>query len=144
VAGADVIRGWAQDVKRFADDWPRQGGDVLARDVTAQLRADTGGDGRLSHDRRGGAADVQVTASAGQADVVGAGNMGTWAILETGTKSHTTTGRGLRGVVRTPYGPRRTVNVSGVPGRQTWSRGIDQGMGAVEADAARAWGQVGS
>jgi hypothetical protein len=143
VAGADVVRGWARDVRRFADDWPKQGAEVLSRDVTDRLRADTGGDGRLSH-YRGGGATVQVTSGAGTAEVAGSGAMGVWAILESGTTAHTVTGRGARGVVLSPYGPRRSVRVSGVRGKQTWSQGVDRGMDAADADAGRAWAQVGS
>ena len=141
MSGADVVRGWASDVRRFADDWPRQGGAVLARAVVDQLNADTG-DGRLSHDRRGGVANVEVTAGRASADVTGAGSIGTWVILESGTRAHPVTGKGTTGVVRTPYGPRRTVTVRGARARQTWTRGVDRGMDAVEADATRAWATV--
>lgn len=140
MSGAATVRGWAKDVKRFADDWPRQGGDVLKRAVDAELRGDTGGDGAMG---TLGRASVEVTARPAEADVVGAGSRAVWAILEGGTRAHTVTGKGPRGLLRTPYGPRRRVNVSGAPAKRTWSRGVERGMAAVEADAERAWGGVG-
>lgn len=136
------MRQWARDVQRFADDWPAQGAEVLAAVVDAQLRADTGGDGAFSRDTAG-RADVDTTTGRGEADVVGAGAMGVWAILEHGTGGHEVRARRGR-VLATPYGPRPVVRVSGVRPRRTWSRGVERGMQAVERDATAAWGRVGA
>lgn len=142
-SGAATVRQWVRDVQRFADDWPAEGADVLADAVERQLRADTGGDGRFSRDRSGGRATVEVDAGRGQADVTGAGSMGTWAILEHGTRSHDVAAAEGR-ALSTPHGPRRSVRVSGVRPRETWTRGVDDGMSDLERDGAAAWSKVGA
>lgn len=140
--GAATVRGWGRDVAVFARDWPADGARVLAREVADRLARDTGGDGRLSHGRRLGAATVDVDTGAGRADVSSGGSSAVWSILEHGTRAHVTRARPGR-VLATPYGPRRSVSVRGTPPAHTWTRGSERGMDAAERAAAAAWGQVG-
>ncbi|HKV67682.1 MAG TPA: hypothetical protein VJN72_06300 [Gaiellales bacterium] len=117
-SGAATVRQWSADIQRFVDDWPAQAAEVLARAVDERARADTGGDGRFSHGKKLGRADVDVDAGRTSADVFGAGSIGLWAILENGTRK-------------------------GVQARRTWTRGVDAGMALVERDADTAWQRVG-
>jgi hypothetical protein len=141
VAGSAVIRGWARDVQRFADDWPADGIEVVDQAITDRLRADTG-DGGLSHGRGMGRATTRVTKRAGEAEVAADGSMRVWGIIEGGTSAHTVTAK--RGkMLRTPYGPRRSVHVSGIPARHTFTEGADTGLDAAARDAESAWARVG-
>jgi hypothetical protein len=141
-SGGATVRQWARDIGRFADDWPAQGADVLARAVQDQLRADTGGDGGFSRGRNLGRADVTVDPGRGQAEVAGSGSMAVWTMLEHGTRPHEVrAGRGR--VLATPYGPRPYVRVSGMRPKRTWTRGVQAGMPQVGRDGDQAWGRVG-
>jgi hypothetical protein len=141
-SGAGTVHQWARDIERFADDWPAQGATVLQRAVEQQLRADTGGDGGLSHARDLGRASVDVDPGRASADVLGAGSMAVWVMLEHGTRGHDVrAGRGR--VLRTPYGPRRVVHVSGMAAKRTWSSGVQAGMPQVARDGEAAWSRVG-
>jgi len=142
VAGADTIRGWARDVQRFADDWPAAGAEVVDETITARLRADTGGDGGLSHGRGLGRATTRITKRRGEAEVSADGSMRVWGILEGGTSTHTVKARG-GGFLRTPYGPRRTVTVSGVPARRTFTEAAETGLQAAARDAEAQWARIG-
>jgi hypothetical protein len=113
---------------------------VLAERISSELRAATGGDGRLSR-HPGGAADVSQEAGQGSADVSASGNRGVWGILEKGTTPHITRAKG-RGLLRTPYGPRPFVRVSGVPARRTWSRGVEAGTPDVIRSAETTFKEV--
>lgn len=143
MSGAATVRGWARDIKSFADDWPRHGAVALQHELDAALRADTGGDGALSHARDLGAASVEIDASPGEADVNGAGAMAVWVMLEHGTRAHKVAAPKGR-TLNTPYGPRPFVHVSGMRAKRTWTRGLDRGMPAVERDAEQAWSKVGA
>jgi hypothetical protein len=141
VAGADDIRGFGRDVRRFADDWPAHGIGVVDDAIEQRLRADSG-DGALSHDRGGGRATTRIVKGSATADVVADGNRGVWGILEGGTRPHTVTaGRGR--LLRTPYGPRRSVNVSGVRGKRTFTLGAERGLEDAVRDAEAQWAKVG-
>ena len=140
MSGAPVIRGWAQDIQRFADTAPRQAIRVVDDAVRDQLQHDTG-DGSFSRGRNLGRATTRVTSSAGEAEVEAAGSLRVWAILESGTSAHQV--RADRGrLLRTPYGPRPAVRVSGVPPRQTFSRGAQAGLEDAAQELERAWGQA--
>lgn len=137
MAAGDGLRRLAKRAERMEREWPRDAARDLERVVTGNLRAATG-DGALSHGRRMGKATVDVHGSAGKATVEAGGSMAVWAIIEAGTKPHTVrAGRG--GVLRTPFGPRPAVTVSGAPARRTWTRGVARGMPAVETSAERAF-----
>jgi len=141
-SGAATVHQWAREIQRFADDWPAQGADVLQRAITSQLQADTGGDGGLSHARNLGRANVEVDAAAGSADINGSGSMAVWVMLEHGTRAHDVrAGRGR--VLRTPFGPRTVVRVSGMAAKRTWTRGVEAGMPQVARDGDAAWSRVG-
>jgi len=142
VAAADTIQGWGRDVRRFADDWPARGAELVDEAILARLRADSG-DGSLSHDRRGGRATTRIIKASGSADVVAAGNRGVWGILEGGTRPHTVTAAKGR-TLRTPYGPRREVRVSGVRGRHTFTEGAARGLDLAAKDAEAQWARVGA
>jgi hypothetical protein len=142
VAGADTIRGWADDVARFADDWPAKGAEVVDEAITQRLRADSG-DGRLSHDKGGGRATTRIIKSSGSADVVADGSRGVWGILEGGTRPHTVdAGKGH--ALRTPKGPRRIVKVSGARGKRTFTEGAQRGLEQAAKDAEAQWARVGA
>ena len=128
--GAAGIRGWARDVARFADDWPRHGAEVAAEIVTAALAGDGGG--RFSNAPHM-SARVEVRGGNGSASAVGVG--GGWTWLEHGTRSHTVNAKG-GGFLRTPYGPRRKVEITGMPAKRTWTRGAARAVDAARKDAA--------
>ena len=141
MAGADTIRGWARDVQRFADDWPADGITVVDRAIVDRLRADTG-DGGLSHGRNMGRATTRITKGSSEASVAADGSMRVWGILEGGTSPHVV--RAARGrMLRTPYGPRAEVRVSGVRARHTFTLGADKGLDDAVRDAEAAWARVG-
>lgn len=142
-SAAASIRGYASDLRQFADDEPRQGAEMLADAIEARLRADTGGDGGFSHGREMGRATVDVRASAGTADVIGAGSRAVWAILEHGTASHDVHAR-RGGVLSTPHGPRRSVHVSGVAARQTWTKANEATIPLVQRETERRFAQLGA
>lgn len=127
---ADAITGLARDVRRFADDWPRHGAEIAADVVSAALAADGGG--RFSNAPHM-SARVEVRGGGGSADVVGVG--GGWTWLQHGTRAHTVTAKG-GGFLRTPYGPRRSVNVEGMAAKRTWDRGAARAVDAATRDAA--------
>ena len=106
--------------RQVAQELPGEAAEAARPELESVLRSDTGGDGRLSN-LSGGSATVQVSGGAGRADVEAGGNRGAWRILESGTRAHEIRARGK--ALRTPYGPRRVVNVSGARAKRTWSRG---------------------
>ena len=132
--GGDGLRRLAERAERMERDWPRDAAQLVEKAVDAGLRQATG-DGGFSHGPRMGRASVRVNASSGRARVEAAGSMAVWTILETGTTPHTVDA-GPGRVVRTPFGPRRRVRVSGVSGRHTWTRAVTQAMPQVRRDAA--------
>lgn len=141
MAGADTIRGWARDVQRFADDWPAVGITVVDQAVVDRLRADTG-DGSFSHGRNMGRATTRIQKGRSEASVAADGSMRVWGILESGTSAHVV--RAARGrMLRTPYGPRAQVRVSGVRARHTFTEGADRGLTGAVRDAETAWARVG-
>jgi hypothetical protein len=141
-SAAAAIRSYADDVRRLADEQPAAGAALLAETIDAALRADTGGDGGFSHGQGMGRATVDVLTRSGSADVIGAGSRGVWAILEHGTRGHEVrAGRG--GFLRTPYGPRRAVNVSGVAARRTWTRANERALPLIENETERRFAQIG-
>jgi hypothetical protein len=139
---ADPIRAWARDVQRFADEWPAAGIGVVDDAITNRLRADTGGDGGFSRGRRMGRATTRIVKATGSAEVVADGSRAVWTILEDGTSSHDVVAPS-GGFLRTPYGPRRKVHVSGVPARRTFTAGAEQGLDAAARDAETAWSRIG-
>lgn len=134
--------GWtrvADDVRRFDRDAPGEAIDVVDEEITRQLRADTGGDGGLSHGRNLGRATTTVTKGDGEAEVVAAGSMRVWGIIEGGTRAHTVDA-GVGRVLATPYGPRRRVRVGGARGRRTFTESCARGMDLAARELERAWG----
>jgi hypothetical protein len=138
---ADPIRAWARDVQRFADDWPADGIAVVDEAITARLRADTG-DGGFSRGRRMGRATTRITKASGSAEVVADGSRAVWTILEDGTAAHDVVAPS-GGFLRTPYGPRRRVHVSGVRARRTFTLGAETGLDAAARDAETRWARIG-
>jgi len=145
VNGGAEYRAIARKVEEFGAYWCRHSGDLVAQQITNQLRADTGGDGRLSNARLG-PADVRVKATAKAAYIKNSGSKVVWAWLEEGTGTHTISpkgrGRGRRRALRTPYGPRARVTVSGMKPKQTWTKGNERGMAAAERDATYQFGRM--
>ena len=47
------------------------------------------------------------------------------------------------GFLRTPYGPRRKVNVSGMAAKKTWDKGAGKAVDAARRDAAAAFVEGG-
>lgn len=141
MAGAgDGLRRLAQRAESMQREWPRDAAVVVERAVTGQLRSATG-DGALSRGRDLGWATVEVDARPGSAAVTAGGSMAVWAIIERGTEGHIVdAGEGR--VLRTPYGPRRRVSVSGAPGKRTWSRGVAEAMPRVRASAGDAFREL--
>ena len=139
---ANEIRGWADDVRRFADDWPGQAAELVDDAIRRRLNADSG-DGGLSHGRNMGRATTRITVRDGDATVDADGSRRVWGILEGGTTAHVVTaGRGR--LLRTPYGPRPSVRVAGVRARHTFTIGADTGLQAAERDADSAWSRIGA
>lgn len=127
--GAPLVR-LARDADRFAKDWPHEGAVIIERAVTAELRSAPGG-GNVPGVGR---ATVEVESSAGSADVSAAGSMRVWSWVENGTRAHDVNAR-PGGYLRTPYGPRRRVHVSGWRATGAWSNGIQSADAAVMSDA---------
>lgn len=141
MAGAgDGLRQLAQRAERMEQEWPRAAAEVVERAVTAQLRSATG-DGTLSHGRQLGRATVDVDARPGQASVTAGGSMAVWAIIQRGTRGHVTDA-GPGRVLATPFGPRRRVEVSGAPGKRTWTRGVAEALPRVRSTADDAFREV--
>jgi hypothetical protein len=139
MSGAADIRAWGEDIQAFARDAPGDAIRVVDQAIRDQLQQDTGGDGALSHGRDLGRATTQVRARDGEAQVDAAGSLRVWAILESGTSGHEV--RAPRGhFLRTPYGPRPSVRVSGVPGRETFTRAAQSGLEDAQHELERAWG----
>ena len=138
---ANTIRGWADDVRRFADDWPAQGARVVDDAIRRRLIADSG-DGGLSHGRNMGRATTRITVRSGDAEVVADGSRRVWGILEGGTSPHVVRAAPGR-MLRTPFGPRPSVRVSGVRARRTFTQGADDGLTRAAQDAESAWTRVG-
>ena len=126
----------ARDVARFADDWPRQGAEVAAGVLRGQLAADGGGSFSKAP---GMSARVEVRPGSGSAEAVGVG--GGWTWLQDGTRSHTVNAK-AGGFLRTPYGPRRTVNVSGMAAKNTWGKGAGKAVAAAARDATAAFSKA--
>jgi len=127
----------ARDVAGFADDWPRHGAEVAADILRGELAADGGGSFSNAPHM---SARVEVRGGNGEAAAVGVG--GGWTWLQHGTQAHTVTGRGPRGLLRTPYGPRRTVNVAGMAAKGTWTRGAGRAVDAARKDATAAFARA--
>jgi hypothetical protein len=137
---ASEIKGWADDVRRFADDWPADGARIVDEAVRRRLNADTG-DGGLSHGRNMGRATTRINVRGGEAEVVADGSRRVWGILEGGTSPHVV--KASRGrMLRTPFGPRPSVRVSGVRPRHTFTEGADDGLARAARDAESAWAKV--
>jgi hypothetical protein len=137
--------GWsrvADDVRRFDRDAPGDAIDVVDDEITRQLRADTGGDGGLSRGRSLGRATTQVTKGKGEAEVVAAGSMRVWGIIEGGTSAHTMTapqGHPLR----TPYGPRYRARIGGSAARHTFTESCRRGLDRAADELTDAWVGLG-
>jgi hypothetical protein len=139
---SDTIRDFGRDVRRFADTWPADGIELVDKAITDRLRADTG-DGGLSHGRNMGRATTRITARKGEATVDADGSRRVWGILQGGTSTHTVTARPGR-FLRTPYGPRRQVTVTGVRARRTFTEGADKGLADATKDAESTWSRLGA
>ena len=139
MSGEATIRGWGRDIQRFGREAPRDAIRVVDDAVRQQLQRDTGGDGGFSHGRELGRAQTRVTSSPGEAVVEAAGSMRVWGILQRGTSGHEV--HAARGrFLRTPYGPRRSVRVSGVSARETFTSGAQAGLEDAARELERAWG----
>jgi hypothetical protein len=141
VAAGGMFRQVAADLQRFSREWPPQGAAVLEREATQRVRAATGGDGRLSHARGRGPATVRVKKAAGTAEVAADGDRGVWAILEYGTSTHVVRAKPGK-LLRTPYGARRQVTVSGVRAKRPWDTAMASGEPKVMRDAERRFAQI--
>lgn len=98
------------------------------RDVT---RADSGGDMRLSGvGRRGARVGARYDVKGTRNPVALVRATGPMHLLERGARPHEIRGRRGR-LMRTPYGPRRSVQHPGAPAKHTWSRGVDASVPAV-------------
>ena len=71
------------------------------------------------------------------------GSRRVWGILEGGTSAHVVNAR-AGGFLRTPYGPRRRVKVSGAPARHTFTEAADRGLDRAAKDAEAAWSRIGA
>jgi hypothetical protein len=138
---ASEIRGFADDVRRFVDDWPADAADVVNESIRRRLAADIG-DGTFSHGRTMGRATTRITVRGGSAEVAADGSRRVWGILEGGTSPHVVRARPGR-MLRTPFGPRPTVRVSGVRARRTFTEGADDGLTRAARDAESAFARVG-
>lgn len=142
-SGAATINGWARDVSRFADDLPGASIGVVERAIEARLRADTGGDGALSHGRNLGRATTSTTVSNGEAIVVPSGSRNVWGILQGGTQAHVVRAK-PGSFLATPYGPRAQVHVGRSRARHTFTEGATIGLDAAQRDVERRWAAFGS
>jgi hypothetical protein len=147
VTAADGLRSTAAAARRYPADWVKASTAAVAKATRATLRADTGGDGALSHFRGGGPkARVKVTTRYGstlsEASITAAGAGAIWSWLEDGTKGHRVQARERGGELATPYGPRPVVHVSGRRPMRTWRRAVDPVLPRLDADAARRWDRV--
>lgn len=141
MSGAATIRGWGRDIQQFERDAPRDAIRVVDQAVRDQLQRDTGGDGGFSHGRDLGRATTRVTSSAGEAEVEASGSMRVWGILQGGTRGHEV--RAAKGkFLRTPQGPRRSVRVSGVSARETFTTAAQAGLEDAARELERAWGEL--
>jgi hypothetical protein len=141
VSAADIAR-WARDVEAFAREQPAELAEVIDERVTEQLRRDTGGDGALSNGRALGRATTRIDARVGEAEVRADGSIGLWRLLESGSKPHEIAAPRGR-LLRTPYGPRRSVHVRGVRGRRTFSTGAQRGLTDASREMQQRWAQIG-
>jgi hypothetical protein len=132
---------WVGEVEKFADDAAGLGADAWSVSIEDALRADTGGDGRLSRDRHGGAATVTVEVNGREADVNGTGSMGTWSIIENGTQPHTIQAK-QGSALMTPYGPKSMVQHMGAEAKHTWTNGVDEGVNRVTETLTHEWGRI--
>lgn len=94
-------------------DWPRDAAELVQVETEAAARADTGGDGTLSHGRKLGRATVAIRRSQDGA-AAEAQNRRVWGVLE-----------------RAGRRPRRS-----------WSRGVKAADPKVKRSADRAWSEV--
>lgn len=142
MSAANDIRGWADDVRRFAADWPADAITVVDDAITQRLRADTG-DGSLSHGRGMGRATTRITRRKGEAVVETDGSMRVWGIIEGGTSAHIVDA-GAGRALRTPHGFRRRVRVSGTRPRHTFTVGAEKGLSEAAKDAEAQWARIGA
>lgn len=131
----------AADVRQFADRAPGEAIALVDDAITAQLRADTG-DGSFSHGPDLGRATTRTTKRQGEAEVQADGSRRVWGILEGGTSGHTVTASAGR-VLRTPFGPRRSVTVSGVAARETFTKSCAKGMEEAARKLQDDWAALG-
>ena len=135
MSAGDALDRLARDAARFADEWPRDGADLIAERMVSALRADTGGDGRFSHvpdgcRRRRRHRRVRLRRR-GRCRLQGCGRG--WNTEPAVTSSRRPPGKALR----TPYGPRARVKVSGMAAKRTWTSNVGRAVDAA-ADDARA------
>ena len=109
--------------------------------VRDAVRADSGGDMRLSGVGRSGArvgARFDIKGVANPVALIRA--TGPMQLLERGARPHPIVVRGAPGgrrrsrgarALRTPYGPRRSVSHPGAPAKHTWSHAVDAAVGDV-------------
>ena len=130
-------RAVANRLHALPSDIVKAAADEISDTIRQQVRADTGGDGRLSGmGPRGGQLDVQSRPDSG-ADAALALTPtapGIAAILEHGTRPHEVAAargrksRALKVAGQWVTGP---VLVRGSPAKHTWSRGVDAGTHAA-------------
>lgn len=128
-------------MRQFVDKAPGDAIEVVDRAITAQLKADTGGDGALSRGRDLGRATTQTTRRKGEAEVAPSGSRAVWGILQGGTKAHTIVADKGR-VLSTPKGPRPRVRIPATRGKHTFTEGADRGLDDAERELERAWGNI--
>ncbi len=141
MSGAATIREWSRAVRKFNDDAPGQAIEIVDKAITQRLRADTGGDGALSRGRKLGRASTQTTKRKGEAEVTPSGSHGVWGILQGGTRGHVVQAKS-GGMLATPYGPRKRVEVSGAPAKRTFTEGAADGIDEAFRQLETDWGNI--
>jgi hypothetical protein len=121
-------------------EWPQAAARLIEDVAAREVAAVTGGDGSLSNWPSLGDATTKATASTGHASVQAQGRL--WRVLQNGTTAHEVAARRARAIL-TPYGPRKRVNVRGMPGRSTWSRVLAGSNEVVERATLDAFGRLG-
>ncbi len=143
---AAAFRRTATAARRVPAEWVRASANLTARATRATLKADTGGDGRLSRFRDGSPrAVVKISARYGatlsEAAVMAAGAQAIWSWLEDGTGGHRVAAREAEALA-TPAGVFDEVHVSGRRPLRTWRRAVDPVLPRCDADADRRWRTV--
>lgn len=108
----DSLRRLATRAERMERQWPSDAAALLADELESAAKRDTGGDGRLSHGRKLGAATVTVRRH-GNGAAARADSPRIWGVLEKAR-----------------------------PARRTWSKGVKASKARVDRSAEQAFRQV--